>query len=69
VDTKKMATDLETMIDADCVASLLQLLADLCADKAEHVQANWQDSKLAGYWYNLAHKIQCVSVYAEERGI
>jgi hypothetical protein len=41
---------LEAMVDAAGLRNVVWALASICWDKAEHVQANWQDDQLARDW-------------------
>ena len=41
---------LELLADQIGLANLLDQLADICAEKAEHVANNWQDATLAAEW-------------------
>lgn len=44
------ADDLEHMLDRYTLADLLDGLATICAEKAEHVRSNWQDETTAKLW-------------------
>ena len=48
---------LEAMIDAHGIGSLIDWLADVCGEKAEHVRSNWQDAALADAWERVARKL------------
>jgi|GEM_PF-2642824 len=41
---------LECMVDKVGLANVLYALEHICYAKGEHVQANWQDRKLAVAW-------------------
>lgn len=41
---------LETLVDEHGVRAVLEALAQVCFDKSEHVQVQWQDGKLAALW-------------------
>lgn len=40
----------EDLIDSLGVKGLLESMADVCQDKAEHIRANWQCETLAEAW-------------------
>lgn len=41
---------LEAMIDESGLGDVLDALAEICEEKAEHVESNWQDRSLARLW-------------------
>jgi hypothetical protein len=41
---------LEAIIDADGLPAMLEMLSEICADKAEHIKSAWQDYRLARQW-------------------
>lgn len=41
---------IEAYIDRHSVQHLLVLIGNLCAEKAAHIEANWQDAPLAKRW-------------------
>ena len=49
-DRMKLAAELETLVDKHGIAEVLLALADVCADKAEHIQSAWQDDAHAALW-------------------
>lgn len=48
--------ELEALLDTMGVTGLLEALARVARDKAEHVQTNWQDRSLAKRWNTLANQ-------------
>jgi len=42
--------DLEQMIDRLGLSRVLFLMAEICAEKADHIETNWQDRPLAYEW-------------------
>jgi hypothetical protein len=56
--------DLEQLIDKIGLSEVLQLLADVCYAKADHIETNWQDYRLAKLWEKAAAKLDDVSVNA-----
>lgn len=53
-----MAKDLETYLDRTTLQDMLLTLAEICRDKAEHVQSNWQDDQLETMWNKHADLIE-----------
>lgn len=49
---------LEQMIDKYSVADVLIAIKDICDEKAEHIDMNWQDTQLANQWKKAAREIQ-----------
>ena len=45
---------LEQYVDSQGLAGVLDVLAATCREKAEHVQSNWQDARLAELWEKAA---------------
>jgi hypothetical protein len=41
---------MEEFMDKEGLAQLIQLVAEICYEKAEHVLTNWQDENLAKLW-------------------
>lgn len=52
LNTNELA-DLETLIDCCGIDSVLMAVSEICGEKAEHVQTNWQDTALAKRWATL----------------
>lgn len=50
--------DLEDYIDEHGVAKLLGMIVNVCAEKADHVQDNWQDRTMARAWREGAALIE-----------
>lgn len=46
---------LEGMLDRSTLADVIRALADICNAKAEHIEANWQDKRLATLWGTAAN--------------
>ena len=58
---RAVTESMEEYVDRYSLALLLEQLADLCAEKAEHVQTNWQDSDIAGDWSKAARYLDRVA--------
>lgn len=51
---------LESLIDRHGVALTLVMIAEICADKAEHIEENWQDTLEAKTWRKVGKRVdQC----------
>jgi hypothetical protein len=54
-----MADRLETAIDAAGLGMVLEILAGICNEKADHLRSNWQDERTAREWdRNARHLLQ-----------
>lgn len=53
----ELATRLEELVDATNAESVLEALSTVFAEKAEHIQSNWQDSGLALSYRKLADAV------------
>lgn len=51
-ETKKrqLEQQIETLIDRHTVAKLLEVMAQVCFEKSDHIKENWQDARLAKFW-------------------
>jgi hypothetical protein len=52
--TESEVFDLELLIDRRGLEQILQQIADICAEKAVHIQGQWQDAALAQQWDGVA---------------
>lgn len=50
-------TNLELVIDATSLRSVLEMLAEICHEKADHLASNWQDHTSARAWVKAAKTI------------
>jgi hypothetical protein len=48
--TDDLETTLEALVDAHGLTNIVEALAVICAEKAEHLRANWQDKTTARAW-------------------
>ena len=53
---------LEGLIDAVGVSDILETMSEICYEKAEHLETNWQDYKAAKWWLKIAGKLQVFSI-------
>jgi hypothetical protein len=58
---KEAIEALETLVDKTSVSFVLEALAQICAEKGEHINANWQDGVLARIWQRAGVRIQTLS--------
>ena len=49
--------ELEVMIDKSSLHEVLNALADICAEKADHIQSSYQDSVTAKPWIQASKKL------------
>ncbi|MCH8807004.1 MAG: hypothetical protein IH986_13060 [Planctomycetes bacterium] len=56
-DSDAAKRTLEAMLDTHGIGSLIDWLADVCHEKAEHVRSNWQDAALADAWEGVAREL------------
>jgi hypothetical protein len=67
LDTMEM--ELEAFVDAHGLECVLNRLASVCREKAEHVETNWQDARLARIWNSAANKITAASNSGSVRSV
>ena len=56
---------LEKLIDAHGLMEVIEALAVIAGEKAEHVRVNWQDSSLAESWHRDAAHLEKVALRLE----
>jgi len=56
-----MKDEIEQMVDKVGLSKFLFMLAEVCNEKAEHVQVNWQDRNLAKAWESDARAIEKIA--------
>ncbi len=64
-----LADTLENLVDRTTLAEILNVLAELCGAKAQHLRETWQDDKSASHWDRLRHSIETPAARAEARGL
>lgn len=60
---------LEQMIDFHDLEGVLKGLADICYEKAEHIESAWQDTRLAKKWAKAGKKIHSLAVSPAVKGL
>lgn len=61
MSNKQEKHDLESIIDSLGLSTTLCLMADICREKSEHIQTNWQDKITARPWEKAAKRIETLS--------
>jgi len=59
--TQEGKDTLESMLDSTSLSYMLEVLAEICFEKSEHIQANWQDGPLAHAWQRASNKLWSVT--------
>ena len=54
LDYKLVTEALENLVDKTSLEDVVDSLAELCLEKAEHLESNWQDTKSASSWLKCA---------------
>lgn len=55
---------LEAIIDRTNLSSVLEALGEICGDKADHLQANWQEkatSPHVRHWHVVSNKLDTLA--------
>ena len=55
--TEKQELEIEALIDSHGLTAIVDAVARVCVAKAEHVETNWQDDRLAEYWRRAARTV------------
>jgi hypothetical protein len=53
---------IEALIDRYNLAAVLEAVADVCEDKAQHIRENWQDEPTSRLWQYASRKVQATAV-------
>ena len=62
-DYEELKETLETeFVDKSNLATVMEMLSDICHDKAEHLRSNWQDENTAKLWEHDAEAIISLSI-------
>lgn len=48
---------LENLVDRTSLKAVVGALSAMCAEKSEHIGANWQDRELAHCWLGNANRL------------
>jgi hypothetical protein len=60
---KEIKESLEHYIDRSSVQCALDILGEICSEKAQHISENWHDEQLAKLWDNAAQVCFKASVH------
>ena len=58
MEDDEMQTELELMVDKTNLRSVLQLLMNICFDKAQYLETNWQDESGANSWNRDGNRLE-----------
>ena len=56
--TPEQKLALEGMVDSTDVSAVVEVLADICSEKAQHIIEAWQDRASAAVWSKAALRLQ-----------
>lgn len=59
---------LELLVDTHSVEGVLSALATVCHEKADHIEENWQDARLAHAWAAMGNRIGAIADTAHTSG-
>jgi hypothetical protein len=62
-DTKDQ---LEDLVDFFTLRAVLRMLSEICSEKAEHLQVNWQDNTTAKNWESASKLLDEAATKAYE---
>lgn len=54
--------DIKTMIDGMSLSGVLEILSQVCYEKAEHLRTNWQDPDTARAWEKVARAVGKIKI-------
>ena len=57
--TKSEKLTLESLVDTASLQGVLMALSEICGEKAEHIETNWQDKWTARQWRTAEGAIGC----------
>lgn len=63
------AEDLEILVDSVGVRGVLEMLAQVCHEKADHIRTNWQDTVTAHRWARMGRVCAKAEVTARRERI
>lgn len=53
----EMKDQLEALIDGSSLDDVLEMLVEICHEKAEHLRCNWQEEAAAKQWDRWGNRI------------
>lgn len=60
-ELSNVADELEQILDSSNLPAILEALAQICHEKAEHIRENWQDEPLARKWNRAGKALETTS--------
>jgi hypothetical protein len=57
-----LSQQLERFVDSHTLATVIDNLAEVCRDKAEHLRSNWQDEQAAKSWERDGIKLDRLNI-------
>lgn len=54
---------LERMIDRYTLSTVLETVALICSEKADHIRENWQDERTAGAWDKACERAMRAAIH------
>ena len=57
----QLSFDLEQIVDAEGMGTILETLAQICFEKSEHIATNYDDKTLAAQWKKDGGKLMKLS--------
>lgn len=67
LDKPETFAALEAAIDAHGLSNVLEIIANICRDKADHVSINWQDQRLSKSWEYAATRIELAATVIQKK--
>ncbi len=58
---QELFEQLERMVDKHAIEEVITALADVCAEKADHIAVNWQDHTLAATWSATSKELAAIA--------
>lgn len=60
--SQEQKDQLEALVDSASLSAVLVALAEVAAEKAEHLRSNWQDAVSARTWDAASRKVDSLSM-------
>jgi hypothetical protein len=59
--SRERMEELESIIDSASLADVVEALAEIAREKAEHIRSTWQDAATAKPWDSAAKRLDAVA--------
>lgn len=66
---EEMKAKLESLVDETRLSKVLCFLAEICAEKAVHIETNWQDVDTAKPWRAACQQIETLEQKVYKAGL